>query len=82
MISVKNDIDAILKCNPVKSALDAVMIYGVSPISDITKNVLRSRGIFFAEPSILSRFNRSMIVMTDEDRDWLLDTLEMIVEEE
>jgi hypothetical protein len=79
MTSVKRDIEAIEGNRHVRSALATVSIYTISSMSDSTKNVLSSRGIFFVfHPS----HSVTRIVMSDTDRDWLLDTLKMLVEEE
>jgi hypothetical protein len=79
MTSVKRDIEAIEGNRHVRSALDTVSIYAISSMSDSTKNVLSSRGIFFvSHPS----YSMTRVVMSDTDRDWLLDTLKMLVEEE
>jgi hypothetical protein len=79
MTSVKRDIEAIEGNRHIRSALDTVNIYTISSMSDTTKNVLSSRGVFFvSNPS----YSMTRIVMSDADKDWLLDTLKMLVEGE
>jgi hypothetical protein len=78
MTSVKRDIEAIEGSRHVRSALDTVSIYAISSMSDSTKNVLSSRGIFFI---CLTSHPLDRIIMSDTDMDWLLDTLKMLVEE-
>jgi hypothetical protein len=79
MTSVKRDIEAIEGNRHVRSALSTVSIYTLDHMSDITKNVLSSRDIFFI---CLTSHPVDRIVMSDVDREWLLDTLKMLMEEE
>ena len=79
MTSVKRDIEGIEGNRHVRSALDTASIYTLDHMSDITKNVLSSRGIFFI---CLTSHPVDKIVMSDADKDLLLDTLKMLVEEE
>ena len=79
MTSVKRDIEAIEGSRHVRSTLDTMKIYTLYRMSDMTKNVLSSRGIFFI---CLTSHPLDRIIMSDTDMDWLLDTLKMLVEEE
>jgi hypothetical protein len=84
MTSVKRDIEGIEGNRHVRTVntvfpLDTVSIYTLDHMSDITKNVLSSRGIFFI---CLTSHPVDKIVMSYADKDLLLDTLKMLVEEE